>query len=101
MASGLTRLGIQKGDVVAVVSPNSPDFAVMFYGLLQLGAVITTINPDYTSCMYHLNYSLELLKLPVTADGLIFFKSWAYLFINYLTVLSIISSLTLKINMTL
>ena len=36
-SSGLQRLGLVKGDVLAIVSPNSTDFPVVFLGTLAAG----------------------------------------------------------------
>ena len=47
--SGLLRLGASKGDVMAIVMPNSPDYVVTFLGASEAGLVVTTLNPIYTS----------------------------------------------------
>jgi long-chain acyl-CoA synthetase len=44
-AAGLARLGVAKGDRVALVLPNCPQFVVAFYGALRLGAVVAPLNP--------------------------------------------------------
>ena len=44
-ARGLADLGVGKGDRVALVLPNCPQFIVTFYAALRLGAVITPLNP--------------------------------------------------------
>ncbi|KAF3786903.1 4-coumarate--CoA ligase-like 7 [Nymphaea thermarum] len=49
VASGFSLLGVRKGDVVLIVAPNSPQFLICFFGVLSLGAVVTTANPLYTS----------------------------------------------------
>jgi acyl-CoA synthetase (AMP-forming)/AMP-acid ligase II len=48
-AAALAERGIAKGDVVAILSPNSPHYAVVFHGILAAGAVATTINSLYTA----------------------------------------------------
>ena len=48
VAAGLAELGIRKGDVVALCSPNSPEFAVVFHAVARLGAIVTTANPANT-----------------------------------------------------
>ena len=48
VASGLYRLGVRKGDVLAIFSPNTPEYVFMFFGALAAGATVTTINPTYT-----------------------------------------------------
>ena len=48
-ATGLARRGFRKGDVLAIYSPNLPDYAVAFLAAASLGGVVTTINPLYTA----------------------------------------------------
>jgi acyl-CoA synthetase (AMP-forming)/AMP-acid ligase II len=48
-ASGLAARGFQKGDVLAVFSPNCPDYAIAFHAVASLGGINTTINPLYTA----------------------------------------------------
>ena len=47
-AAGLQSLGVKKGDRVALVLPNSPQFVIAFFGALRAGAVIVPTNPLYT-----------------------------------------------------
>ncbi|MGN1401447.1 MAG: fatty acid--CoA ligase family protein [Bacillus sp. (in: firmicutes)] len=47
-ASGLSKLGIGKGDHVALITGNSPHFLIGFYGALRVGATVIPINPIYT-----------------------------------------------------
>ncbi|MEH7225757.1 fatty acid--CoA ligase family protein [Bacillus sp. JJ1566] len=47
-ASGLEKLGIQKGDHIALVLGNTPHFVIGFYGALRVGATVIPINPIYT-----------------------------------------------------
>jgi acyl-CoA synthetase (AMP-forming)/AMP-acid ligase II len=49
VAAGLAAHGIRKGDVVGLVSPNHPDFAVVFYAAASLGAICSTVNPVATA----------------------------------------------------
>jgi long-chain acyl-CoA synthetase len=47
-AEGLRRLGVKKGDTVALVLPNCPQHVVAFYAILRLGAIVVEHNPLYT-----------------------------------------------------
>src|SRR5437867_316166 len=47
-AAGLQRLGVRKGDRVALVLPNCPQFVYCFFGTLKAGAVVVPTNPLYT-----------------------------------------------------
>lgn len=49
IASGLTRMGYKKGDVIAVYSTNNPDFTMLMLGAAAAGITVTTANPVYTS----------------------------------------------------
>ncbi|MFB2583391.1 long-chain-fatty-acid--CoA ligase [Herbiconiux liukaitaii] len=48
-AEGLRRLGVGKGDRVAIVLPNCPQHVVAFYAALRLGAIVVEHNPLYTA----------------------------------------------------
>jgi long-chain acyl-CoA synthetase len=47
-AEGLRRLGVKKGDRVALVLPNCPQHVIAFYATLRLGAIVIEHNPLYT-----------------------------------------------------
>jgi acyl-CoA synthetase (AMP-forming)/AMP-acid ligase II len=49
VAAGLHARGVKKGDVVGLVSPNTPDFAVAFYAITVIGAICSTVNPIATA----------------------------------------------------
>jgi long-chain acyl-CoA synthetase len=53
----LAHLGVRKGDRVALMLPNSPQFLVAFFGALRAGAVVVAINPTYTA--HELGYHLR------------------------------------------
>jgi long-chain acyl-CoA synthetase len=44
-ANALTRLGIKKGNCVALFLPNIPQFVIAYFGILKAGAVVTAISP--------------------------------------------------------
>lgn len=44
IAGALAARGVGVGDVVALHSPNSPDFVAVFHGILRAGATATTVN---------------------------------------------------------
>ena len=47
-AGGLARAGHAPGEVVGVVLPNVPEFAVVFHAALERGGVVTPVNPALT-----------------------------------------------------
>jgi len=57
LAAGLADLGVSKGDVVALCSPNSPEFAIAFHAVARLGATLTPANPANTP--YELAHQLS------------------------------------------
>jgi len=48
-ACALSRLGVKKGDRVALYLLNSPQFIIAYFAALKCGAVVTPISPVYTS----------------------------------------------------
>lgn len=49
VAAGLAQHGLRKGDVLAIYSPNLPEYAVAFLAVALLGGINTTVNPLYTA----------------------------------------------------
>ncbi|WHY90093.1 long-chain-fatty-acid--CoA ligase [Neobacillus cucumis] len=48
VAAGLSAQGVGKGDGVALILGNSPEFIISYYGILRLGAFVVPINPLFT-----------------------------------------------------
>lgn len=46
-AAALQKLGVQKGDRVAVHLPNSPQFVIAYYATLMCGGIVVPCNPQY------------------------------------------------------
>jgi acyl-CoA synthetase (AMP-forming)/AMP-acid ligase II len=53
LAGGLVAAGFAQGDVLALMAPNGPDYAVVFHAVALAGGVITTINPACTETEVH------------------------------------------------
>ncbi len=47
-AEGLRKLGVRKGDPIALIMPNCPQHVVAFYAILRLGGIVIEHNPLYT-----------------------------------------------------
>jgi len=47
LATSLSKLGLKKGDVCALMLPNSVQFVVSYYACQLLGVTVTAINPTY------------------------------------------------------
>jgi len=58
-ANGLTAHGIKKGDRVALLLPNCPQFVIGYFGALKAGAVVVNLNPwsDAAELKHHLQDS--------------------------------------------
>ncbi|WLR43177.1 long-chain fatty acid--CoA ligase [Bacillus carboniphilus] len=44
-ASALQNKGLKKGDRVAIMLPNCPQYVIAFFGILQAGGIVTQVNP--------------------------------------------------------
>ena len=49
VATSLAAMGIAKGDRVAIMLPNCPQYIIAAFAILRLGAVIVNVNPSYTA----------------------------------------------------
>lgn len=47
-AAALHDLGIKKGDKIAILLPNCPQFIIAYFGILRLGAVASPMSPLYS-----------------------------------------------------
>ena len=45
VAGMLEERGIEAGDRVAIMLPNVPEFAIVYYGILRAGAIVVPMNP--------------------------------------------------------
>ena len=48
VGSALMKKGVQKDDVLALVSPNSIEFVIQFFATSAIGCVVSTMNPSFT-----------------------------------------------------
>jgi acyl-CoA synthetase (AMP-forming)/AMP-acid ligase II len=49
VAAGLSQRGFKKGDVFGILSPNVPEYAVVFHAVASLGGINTLVNPLCTA----------------------------------------------------
>ncbi len=47
LAGGLRTAGFAPGDVLALMAPNVPEYAVVFHAVAVAGGTVTTVNPTY------------------------------------------------------
>jgi acyl-CoA synthetase (AMP-forming)/AMP-acid ligase II len=52
-AGGWLACGLAKGEVVALMAPNCPEYGVVFHSVALAGGVVTTVNPTYTPGEVH------------------------------------------------
>ncbi len=52
-AVALQKLGIRKGDRVALMLPNMPQQVVAYFGILKAGGIVVNVNPTYTPRELH------------------------------------------------
>ena len=48
VAYNLEQRGFKKGEVLGIISPNCPEYAIAFHATALLGGIVTPINPLYT-----------------------------------------------------
>ncbi|NTW12435.1 MAG: long-chain fatty acid--CoA ligase [Anaerolineales bacterium] len=48
IAAALVDMGVKKGDRVGIFMPNTPQFVMIYYGILKAGGVVVATNPLYT-----------------------------------------------------
>lgn len=56
-AHALHALGVKKGDTIAILLLNSPQFYIAFYAAMKVGAIVTPISPVYVTP--EIKYQLE------------------------------------------
>ncbi|HZC19719.1 MAG TPA: AMP-binding protein, partial [Rubrobacteraceae bacterium] len=47
MAASLASQGVKKGDRVALMLPNCPQYVISFFATVRLGAIVAQLNPMY------------------------------------------------------
>ncbi|MFX1598976.1 MAG: AMP-binding protein, partial [Promethearchaeota archaeon] len=57
LATALINLGLKKGDVVAIMIPNFPQFIISYYGILKAGAIVTACSVLHTE--HELSFQLN------------------------------------------
>jgi len=57
LATALVNLGVKRGDVVAIMIPNFPQFIMSYYGILRAGAIVTACSVLHTE--HELAYQLN------------------------------------------
>jgi long-chain acyl-CoA synthetase len=75
-AASLRRAGLQPGDTLNIVMPNTAEWPIVLLGAVEAGLLVTTTNPQYTrgkysntACSTVGRYRKLLLELTVRKFG--------------------------------
>jgi acyl-CoA synthetase (AMP-forming)/AMP-acid ligase II len=71
VASSLARRGFHKNDVLGILSPNVPEYAIAFHAVASLGGIVTPINPLYTAHEIALQLNDAGARLLITSPAFI------------------------------
>ena len=71
LAAGLHARGFRKGDVLAIMSPNLPEYPIAFHGVATAGGVNTTLNPTYTADEIAFQLNDSRARLLITIPSLV------------------------------
>lgn len=63
LAGRLSREGVKKGDHIAILAENSPDWGVAYFAIVRLGAVAVPILPDLPEADVH--HILKEMQVPL------------------------------------
>ena len=47
LAKNLINKGLKKGERVALILPNIPQFVIAYYAVLRAGGIVVAMNPNY------------------------------------------------------
>jgi long-chain acyl-CoA synthetase len=70
LAASLAEMGIGKGDRVAIMLPNCPQYIIAAFAILRLGAVIVNVNPSYTEREFLIIVHDSTPRALITIDAL-------------------------------
>jgi len=65
-SSALQKLGVEKGDRVAIHLPNCPQFIIAYYGTLMAGGIVVPCNPQYVARELEHQFNDSGAKVAVT-----------------------------------
>lgn len=69
LASAMRKMGVVKGDVVALYMPNLPETFVAFFAVLKLGAILMPLFSGFGASPIQSRLNLGNAKVVITADG--------------------------------
>eukprot|EP00238_Polyblepharides_amylifera_P002021 CAMPEP_0196586420 /NCGR_PEP_ID=MMETSP1081-20130531/54189_1 /TAXON_ID=36882 /ORGANISM="Pyramimonas amylifera, Strain CCMP720" /LENGTH=581 /DNA_ID=CAMNT_0041908293 /DNA_START=101 /DNA_END=1846 /DNA_ORIENTATION=+ len=69
--ANMAAKGLRKGDCLAIISPNSPEYAMVFHGTASIGGIVTTVNPLYKVTEVEAQLRTSRAKFVVTTQELL------------------------------
>lgn len=69
LAHALKGLGLQAGDRVAVMLPNTPQYAVALFGISKAGCIVVNANPIYTAAELQHQFKDSNAKAVICMSG--------------------------------
>ncbi len=70
LGSALSRLGLVKGDTVALILPNSFQYVVSYYACARQGLIVTGVNPTYKPGEVLHQFRITGVKAVIALDSL-------------------------------
>ena len=69
--TAVRRLGLKKGDVVAFFLHNCPEYITSLTGVIGVGGIATTVNPNYTATEVTRQLGMANVKMILTTSELV------------------------------
>ena len=84
IANALIEMGVSKGDRVAMLLPDSPQFAVIYFGVVKIGAIAVPLDTKYkirelTSLFSHCKPKVLVTESPYLEPLLPFLPAFRYI----------------------
>jgi long-chain acyl-CoA synthetase len=68
LAKSLKDLGVSKGDRVAIILPNIPQFVISYYAILSIGGIVVAMNPRATLAEFEYLFSESGVTCAICLD---------------------------------
>jgi long-chain acyl-CoA synthetase len=69
LAKNLIDLGLSKGDRIAIILPNIPQFVIAYYAILVFGGIVVAMNPRSTQTEFEYLISSSGVKCAICLDS--------------------------------
>ncbi len=74
LSFGLLKVGIKKGDKIAIVSENRPEWVIVDLAVQQIGAVLVPLYPNIRTSDYQFIFSQTDVKMIFVSNPIIYIK---------------------------